>query len=125
MFIFKKRTRNKPKTEARGPSFQSLMFWAGITAGLCGTVFGLWEMKLNRALTTDNNSLMERRLEFIDHIKRRNREIMLLRNVVDSMQQSPKKQYPKNSFYPEIPHLSTTDTDGQLTVCLFLLTMEP
>jgi peptidoglycan/xylan/chitin deacetylase (PgdA/CDA1 family) len=99
MFIFKKRTRNKPKTEARGPSFQSLMFWAGITAGLCGAVFGLWEMKLNRELTADNNSLMEKRLEFIDHIKRRNREIMLLRNVIDSIQKGPEITAPVDNGY--------------------------
>ena len=74
---------------AEKPPFQfpALVFCAGITLGLCGTVFGLWEMRRNRMLIDDNEDLKSKRIELIDHIKDGNREISSLHREADSLKQ--------------------------------------
>ena len=71
--------------ENRFASFPGLMLWAGITLGLCGVVFGLWEMRKNRELQADYTELKEKRIELIDHIKNSNLEIAELRKELDSV----------------------------------------
>jgi len=64
---------------------QALMFLAAITLGLCGIVFGLWEMRRNRIVQADYAQLREKRLELIDHIKNANREIAALKSEIATL----------------------------------------
>jgi len=74
-----------PPSESRFFSLPALMLWAGITLGLCGTVFGLWEMRRNRILQSDYAELKEKRLELINHIKNCNREISALHGEMSAL----------------------------------------
>jgi peptidoglycan/xylan/chitin deacetylase (PgdA/CDA1 family) len=66
-------------------SIHGLMLLAAITLGLCGVVFGLWEIRQYRMLSADMEGLKEKRIGLIDHIKDANREIASLRSELDSL----------------------------------------
>jgi peptidoglycan/xylan/chitin deacetylase (PgdA/CDA1 family) len=63
----------------------SLLLVAGITLGLCGLVFGLWNMRTAADLSSQNSSLREKRLELLSQIRERNQEIAALNSRLDSM----------------------------------------
>jgi peptidoglycan/xylan/chitin deacetylase (PgdA/CDA1 family) len=69
--------------------FPGLMLLAAITLGLCGVVFGLWEVRQYRIMKADVEALKEKRIELIDHIKDANREIAFLRSELDSLRRNP------------------------------------
>jgi peptidoglycan/xylan/chitin deacetylase (PgdA/CDA1 family) len=66
----------------------TLVLLAGITLGLCGLMFGLWNMRSVRALSAQNDSLMEKRSELVSQIRERNREIAALGSRLDSVRMS-------------------------------------
>jgi peptidoglycan-N-acetylmuramic acid deacetylase len=75
-------------SETAAPSFSGLMLWAGITLGLCGVVFGLWEMRRNIALEAQYGELKEKRLDLLGYIKNGNREIAELRGQLDTLKRA-------------------------------------
>jgi peptidoglycan/xylan/chitin deacetylase (PgdA/CDA1 family) len=61
------------------------VFLAGITLGLCGLAFGLWNIRSVNDLANENRVLLEKRTELLDQIRERNREIAALTIRIDSM----------------------------------------
>ena len=78
------------------PQFRALLVLAGVTLGLCGIAFGLWEMRQSRMLREENEELKTKRIELINHIKKGNREISELRREADSL----KEQAPVSAVKP-------------------------
>jgi Predicted xylanase/chitin deacetylase len=75
------------RPERNIPQFPALLFLSGITLGLCGIVFGLWEMRQNRLLLDENEALKTKRIELINHIKDSNREISSLHKETEGLKQ--------------------------------------
>jgi peptidoglycan/xylan/chitin deacetylase (PgdA/CDA1 family) len=75
-----------PETQPRALSLPSLMLLSGVTLGLCGLVFGLWNMRTAHDLSLQNDELREKRSELVGQIKERNREIAELNLLSDSLQ---------------------------------------
>jgi peptidoglycan/xylan/chitin deacetylase (PgdA/CDA1 family) len=71
------------------PQFPALLVLAGVTVGLCGAAFGLWEMRRNRMLTEENEAFRTKRIELINHIKDGNHEISELSREADSLRRRP------------------------------------
>ena len=69
------------------PQLPALLVLAGVTLGLCGVAFGLWEMRRNRLLKEENEEYKEKRIELINHIKNGNQEISSLHREADSLKQ--------------------------------------
>jgi peptidoglycan/xylan/chitin deacetylase (PgdA/CDA1 family) len=61
------------------------MLLAAITLGLCGLVFGLWEIRQYRSMKIDIETLKEKRIELIEYIKGANLEIATLKSELDSL----------------------------------------
>jgi hypothetical protein len=68
--------------------FPGLMLLAAITLGLCGTVFGLWEIRQYRAIKSETKMLKEKRIELINHIKDANQEIDSLKMELETLRRS-------------------------------------
>jgi peptidoglycan/xylan/chitin deacetylase (PgdA/CDA1 family) len=66
-------------------TMQSLVLLAGITLGLCGLMFGLWNMRAASELSAQNSVLRLKRSELLGQIKERNREIAALASRLDSI----------------------------------------
>jgi peptidoglycan/xylan/chitin deacetylase (PgdA/CDA1 family) len=92
MFFLKKlispwKKASKGKSGAKSTGISRLVFLAGRAIGLCGVSFGLLELRTNLRLASDVEDFKEKRIELIEHIKRRNREIATLRSVIDSIRE--------------------------------------
>lgn len=99
-----------PSITLRLVSLRSLMFLAALTLGLCGLVFGLWNMRLANDVSSENASLREKRAELVDQIRERNREIAGLTQRLDSMQlvfesPAPKRSAVRPPVGPQLPAL--------------------
>jgi hypothetical protein len=83
-------------------TMHSLLLVAGITLGLCGLVFGLWNMRTAADLSSQNSSLREKRSELLSQIRERNREIATLNSRLDSMRTPPETVVPgkRNPRWP-------------------------
>ncbi len=111
------KSAGEPSGRATAPSapFQGLMLLAAITLGLCGVVFGLWEIRQYRIMKADMETLKEKRIELIDHIKDANREIASLRCELDSLKHAgPPGAIPgkKTPAAPAQSEASTRPVDG-------------
>ena len=74
-----------PPVQPRLLSLRSLVLLAAITLGLCGLMFGLWNMRIVNDLSSQTGVLKEKRSELLDQIRERNREIASLSSLLDSM----------------------------------------
>jgi len=99
-----------------------MLVLAGVTLGLCGVAFGLWEMRRNRLLKEENEEYKEKRIELINHIKNGNQEISSLHREADSLKQQllagPVKPRGKSA---QLDRTRTLDTIAAIDV-RFLLT---
>jgi peptidoglycan/xylan/chitin deacetylase (PgdA/CDA1 family) len=89
----------KPSPQ-KAPSLHSLVLLAGITLGLCGLVFGLWNMRIAADMTGQNNALREKRTELLGQIKQRNQELSALGMRLDSMRTMAETASPVKKTLP-------------------------
>ena len=93
-----------------------LMLLAAITLGLCGLVFGLWEIRQYAAMKIDVETLKKKRIELIDYIRDANLEIASLKSQLDSLRQgrmtAPNPNNKKAAVMSELIAPSAKSTKG-------------
>jgi peptidoglycan/xylan/chitin deacetylase (PgdA/CDA1 family) len=94
------------------PSIHGLMLLAAITLGLCGVVFGLWEIRQYRILSVEMEGFKEKRIGLIDHIKDANREIASLRSELDSLKLAGFRPVAPNQKKAVVPQEAATVAKG-------------
>jgi peptidoglycan/xylan/chitin deacetylase (PgdA/CDA1 family) len=77
-----------PKPSAQ-PALYSLIVPASITLAFCGIVFGLWLLRINHDLSDANRTLREKRVELLNQIRERNREIAVLKGSLEAQHSGP------------------------------------